>query len=261
MLWSVISAVNDERILESCLLQSPDLFSAADLILQTGFASAADAYNSGMARAKGEILVFVHQDVYLPEGWINCVERAIEVLKDQDPNWAVLGVWGVRNDGGTAGYVYWQEVGGSQFEGGIEVATLDELVLIVRRSSALSFDESLRGFHMYGADICLEARRRGMKCYAIGAFCIHNSKGYKMLPIQFWKAYVFMMKKWKSHLPIKTTCIEITRWGWPMIKWNAIRAVNLIFRREKTKPPVSDPCALYKELVHRHSVVPQNVNF
>ena len=35
-------------------------------------------------------------------------------------------------------------------------ATLDELLLVIRRDSPLRFDPSL-GFHMYGADICLQA--------------------------------------------------------------------------------------------------------
>ncbi len=37
------------------------------------------------------------------------------------------------------------------------VATLDELLLIVKRDSGLRFDPAL-GFHLYGADICIQAR-------------------------------------------------------------------------------------------------------
>ena len=256
MLWSVISAVNNEEILKSCLLKSPDLRSAADVILRTGFTSAASAYNSALREAKGDILVFVHQDVYLPEGWINRVRSAIEVLSVRDPDWAVLGVWGVKNDGGYAGYVYWQGVAGKHFDGGIEVVSLDEMVLILRRTSMLSFDENLRGFHMYGADLCLEAARRGMRSYVVSAFCIHNAKGYGMFPLPFWKAFFFMRKKWRSRLPVKTTCIEVTRWCWPMIKWSSIRALNLALRRERPVVRLSNPEHLYQEIVRRGMIVP-----
>jgi hypothetical protein len=259
MRWSVISAVNNEHILKSCLLKSPDISSADHVILQTGYESAASAYNTGMSRVDSEVVVFAHQDVYLPEGWINSVRVAIETLNSHDPDWGVLGVWGVPKGGGRVGYLYWTGVdgaAGNPFNGGIEVETLDELLLVVRRSSSLTFDEGLPGFHMYGADICLEAKQRGLKCYVVSAFCIHNTNQYKMLPMDFWKSYFFMRKKWKSYLPVMTSCIEITYWCWPMIKWNIIRAANLLLGREKTHLRVADPSQLYRDLVRYRIVVP-----
>ncbi|HYA40445.1 MAG TPA: glycosyltransferase [Syntrophobacteraceae bacterium] len=256
MSLTIVSAVNDEAILKSCLLQSPDLRSGVDLILQTGFSSAAEAYNDGIRKCKGDIIVFVHQDVYLPEGWVKRLKSAIGVLNDSDPNWGVLGVWGVQENGKYAGHVYWQQAAGQHFHGGIEVVTLDELVLIVRASSGLSFDEALAGFHMYGADICLEATQRGMRCYAISAFCIHNAGGYRMLPLQFWRAYFFMRKKWRYRLPVKTTCTEITTSCWPMIRWNIIRAAHLAVGQEMAHQRIADPGLLYRELVNRQIVLP-----
>ncbi len=253
------SAVNNEQVLRSCLLKSPDLDAAVEVILQSGFASAAAAFNSAMQRAKADIIVFVHQDVYLPEGWVDRVRKAIEVIGAFDPNWGVLGIWGVGNDGAFAGHLHWTGVegtAGKRFDGGIEVETLDEVLLIVRRSSGLLFDELLPGYHMYGADICSEAGRRGIKCYAISAFCIHNTDNYKMLPLQFWRAYLFMRSKWKSQLPIRTTCTEITRWCWPMFRWNIVRAINLALRREKPKKRVPDPSLLYDDFVSRRIVAP-----
>src|SRR4051812_29330416 len=69
--WSVISAVNNESVLRSCLLSSPDIRFASQVILQTGYNSAAAAYNAGIEKAKTDILVLVHQDVYLPARWLN----------------------------------------------------------------------------------------------------------------------------------------------------------------------------------------------
>ena len=45
------------------------------------------------------------------------------------------------------------------------VATLDELLLVVRRDSPLRFDPEL-GFHLYGADLCLQAAERGLAVVA-----------------------------------------------------------------------------------------------
>jgi hypothetical protein len=135
------------------------------------------------------------------------------------------------------------------FDGVVEVTSLDEVVLIVRKSSGLQFDESLPGYHFYGTDICLQARRRGMKSYAISAFCIHNTKIGNMLPWQFWRCYLFMRGKWRRELPITTPCTEITYGCWPMVHWNVVRMLNLVRRRHKAAGPVPDPGKLYEELV------------
>jgi hypothetical protein len=55
------------------------------------------------------------------------------------------------------------------------VATLDELLLIVRRDSPLRFDPEL-GFHLYGADLCFQARERGLAVVALGEPCRHRSR-------------------------------------------------------------------------------------
>jgi hypothetical protein len=250
--WTAISAVNNEETLQACLLGSPGIRSASETLLQRGYPSAAEAYNGAIARAKTDLLVFIHQDVYLPEGWMNQVQNGIKILSEADPEWGVLGVWGSRSSGERAGFVYDGASGrvlGNQFEGGLEVDSLDEIVLILRKSAGLCFDPQIPGFHMYGADICLEARRRKKKCYAIAAFCIHNTNQYGMLPWQFWKSYLAMRRKWKAQLPIKTTCTEITCWCWPMVRWNVVRAINLVTGRDPMPGRrIQDPGHLYREL-------------
>jgi hypothetical protein len=252
--WSFVSAVNNEQVLRSCLLNSPDIGTVQDVILQRGYASAARAYNAGIDKANGDLVVFAHQDVYFPEGWLASARSAVEALSSEDPDWGVVGVWGVKRTGDRAGHVYCaglMKTLGGPFEGGREVRSLDEVVLIVRKSSGLRFDERLRGFHMYGADICLEAERRGMKCYAISALCIHNTNGYNMLPLQFWKRSMFLRRKWKRELPISTPCIDVTFWCWPMIRWNIVQAANIMLGRHHAGKRVQDPSLLSRELASR----------
>jgi hypothetical protein len=252
MNWTVVSATNNDELLKSCLLNSPDIQEASEVVLQRGFLSAAAAYNSGLDLAKTDVVVFVHQDVYLPSGWLDSLRTALDLLSKTDPNWGVLGVWGVNNscEEGT-GWLYCTGLMrrlGNIFEGVREVRTLDEVLLIVRKSSKLRFDEQLAGFHMYGADVCLEARRRGMKSYAIPAFCIHNTNGYWMLPWQFWGGYLFMRRKWKAELPIATSCTNITFGCWPMIRWILTRAINIVFGRHRAGLRVQNPSQLYRDL-------------
>ena len=93
MQWSVISAVNDEHVLRTSLLDSPGIRSANEVILQRCYASAASAYNTAIRKASSDLLVFLHQDVYLPEGWIETVMKAMDVLSVQDPT-GVCSVYG-----------------------------------------------------------------------------------------------------------------------------------------------------------------------
>jgi GT2 family glycosyltransferase len=245
--WTVISTTNNEELLKSCLLSSPDIGDASEVILQKGYSSAASAYNAGLQMAKTDLVVFAHQDVYLPKGWIDALRSALDLLSKVDPNWGVLGVWGVDESGDSGtGFLYCAANGklGSAFAGLREVRSLDEVLLITRKSANLRFDERLSGYHMYGTDFCLEARRKGMKSYAIPAFCIHNTRGYRMLPWQFWSAYLFMRRKWRSELPIATSCIKVTFWCWPIVQWNVNRAANIALGRHRPGNRVEDPSRL-----------------
>jgi hypothetical protein len=259
--WTLISAVNNREVLETCLLASPGIRSASDVILEKGHTSAAVAYNAGLAKAGTDLVVFTHQDIYLPDTWPADVQRAIEMLEKTDANWGILGAWGPRCLAvGGAGFIYdggWARVLGKPFEGGIEVETLDEAVLILRKSSGVKFDLRIPGFHMYGADVCTQARVQFKRCYAIAAFCIHNTSQYRILPWQFWKAYLAMRNKWRCQLPIRTSCIEITRWCWPMVRWNVVRTINLATGRDA--PPLKrlqDPSCLYRDLISSGRITP-----
>ena len=239
-------------------MKSPDIASASEVMLQRGYRSAATAYNVAIDRAKTDVIVLVHQDVYLPKGWIGVVQKALESLSEQDPKWAVAGVWGGRRAGKFVGHLYCaglQRVLGAASMPATEVDSLDEVLLILRRSSGVRFDEQLAGFHMYGTDLCQEAKSRGLKSYAIAAFCIHNTNGYRMLPLDFWRAYLRLRRKWNSRLPIATSCTEITFGCWPLIWWNLDRMANLLLRRHHLGQRVPDPAALYDDLVRFGKVV------
>lgn len=259
--WTVISAVNNDAVLRSCLLSSPDVSAASEVILQSGYQSAATAFNAAIEKAKSDVLVFVHQDVFLPKGWLDQLQCALKELEAKDPKWAVAGVWGGKQAGEFTGHLYCAglaKVLGQPNKGPVEVNSLDEVLLILRKSSGVRFDERLEGYHMYGTDICLEAKTRGLKSYAISAFCVHNTNGYRMLPWAFWRSYFFMRRKWKHQLPITTSCTKITFGCWPMLAWNADRFVNLLLRRHYPGRRVPDPKLLYDELVRSGSVASAN---
>jgi hypothetical protein len=99
------------------------------------------------------------------------------------------------------------------------VATLDELLLVLPRNTPLRFDPAL-GFHLYGADVCLQAMERGLAVLALGALCHHNSRSVGLPEAFFASAEVFA-RKWKHRLPVATPCVVIDREGRVRLLGNA----------------------------------------
>jgi glycosyltransferase involved in cell wall biosynthesis len=252
MKFTICSAVNDNDVLQSCLLSSPDLSEAGEIIIQRGYASASQAYNAAIDSAQNDIIILVHQDIYLPRGWFQQLERAINNLAATGSEWGVLGVYGITSGGVYHGHLYCnagEAALGRPFKDPVEVDSLDEVVLILRKSSGLRFDSAMKGFHFYAADICLTARMQGLKNYAIPAFCFHNANGYGMFPRSFWEGYFYVRNKWKSALPLKTPCTEITRSLWPFFVGVVWRFCWLKKSRRPLARRVKDPGALCESLV------------
>ena len=252
--FTVVAAVNNDAVSKDSLLRSPDIPLVREVLVQRGSSTAGEAYNSGMKASASDVIVFAHQDVYFPQGWFGSVARSIAAISAKDPDWGILGVYGISLTGAEAGHLYstgLRRVLGCPFEDPLEVSTLDEVVLVVRRSAGLEFDEKLPGFHLYGADICLEARRKRLKCYAISAFCVHNSNGLDQLPLSYSRAYFYMRDKWRNQLPIRTPCMVISRWGLPLFRHNL---ESRLARNRKSGARCVDPATLYQQLLNENRV-------
>ena len=217
---TLAAAVNSREILNKNLLASPCLQSphSHQILIQENFSSASKAYNDAIEKSQNDLIVFAHQDMILPNLWLDDLEKALAHLEKNDPNWGVLGCYGETLQSGGRGYIYTSGRGilGTPFEHPTPVNTLDETVLILKRSSGLRFDNTLPSFHMYGVDICMAAAKRGMRSYAISAFCIHNTVFNLVLPKEFYDCYKHVQRTWKEFLPIQTTCVRITKFGTPM---------------------------------------------
>jgi glycosyltransferase involved in cell wall biosynthesis len=215
MAFTFAVCTNNKEILRNNLMASPCFRGSHphQILVQESFHSAAAAYNDALRKAVNDIIVFVHQDILFPEAWVSQFERSFQILKERDPNWGVLGCYGETLDDGGRGYVYSGGIGilGKPFDLPAPVQTLDEIVLVLRVSSGLKFDELLPNFHFYGADICMQAAARGLNNYAISAFCIHNTQLNLVLPKEFYESYRYMKRKWKNSLPIQTTCVRLAK--------------------------------------------------
>jgi hypothetical protein len=255
-----VSAVNSREVLAQNLLASPCLRSTGrhEVLIQENYPSASAAYNDALRKAANELIVFVHQDVFLPDAWLSQVEESLRCLEEKDPDWGVAGCWGARADGDLCGHIYSSGLGvlGREFKQPVPVQTLDEIVLIFRRASGFTFDETLPHFHFYGTDICMKAAERGLQCYAISAFCIHNTRQILRLPDEFYTCYAHVKRTWKKRLPIQTSCIRISRFDAEM----RVRKLEEVCRHglpggRQPAPRGMDPQRILKDLEARQMIM------
>jgi len=246
---TIVACVSDDAILGANLLASPCLEpgSPHEMSLVKNCPSAADGLNAGLQRAKHEWIVCAHQDVYLPRGWDRRLARQLREAERRFGPIGVAGVYGVRlpiggkrQNGGqsprcatepvpvlsplAAERVGWVIDRGRLLRHGTHlparVASLDELLLVLPRDTPLRFDPAL-GFHLYGADICLQAAERGLAVVALGALCYHNSRSVG-LPETFFPSAAVFARKWRHRLPVATPCVVIDPEGRVHVLGNAM---------------------------------------
>jgi hypothetical protein len=250
---SFVVRSTDDAIMRTNLLASPCLQrpSPHQVIAIRNAPSAAAGLNAGIARASHDLVVCLHQDVFLPAGWDRLATNQYRLAEREVGPIGVAGVYGVgavRPYPGSTNAFAAERIGcvvdrGRTLSEGpalpAPVATLDELVLIVRRDTPLRFDPEL-GFHLYGADLCLQARELGMVVVALGAPCHHRSRSIG-LPGAFFGSAEAFARKWAHRLPIATPCVVFDREGQVRLLGNAdnragsiARGRGLLPRQERT---------------------------
>jgi len=226
----VVAPVNDDAILERDLLRSPPIVDGLPLSIMRGYKSAASAYNAALKQVSADLAVFVHQDVYLPSGWVELVQQRIAEVDLIDPNWAVLGLFGATASGNHVGRLWCgaaERELGSKLSAPQPVVSIDEVLIILRLGSGLRFDEGLPGFHLYGTDIAQIALAQGRGVYVIDAPVIHNTRKVGSLRGAYFKAFRYMAHKWQARLPIPTVVVPLTWWGSAMY----VRELKILKRK------------------------------
>jgi hypothetical protein len=210
---SVISVINNETIAREFLLRGLSRQdSKFELLLvdnkTSTYKSASQAYNLAGIKAKGDYLMFVHQDVLLlsrnwlkkAEEWLSTRSRVglagvAGMMKPKFANQievcaryyllAELGklyVWYQRYGRGNVLHGFETETalpwGGRFISNVASVQTVDELVLIVptRVFESVRFDEVVCDYwHFYGVDFALTASQKGYEVCVLPCSVLHHS--------------------------------------------------------------------------------------
>ena len=209
---SVICCSNRLDVYESMLKKSALLqYESYELILldntHNQFSSASKAYNHGIKKAQGDVLVFAHQDIQFEDpNLFFKIREAVEETK------GLVGVAGIRDKTGVMTNLIqgeYKSYGGPIQLNRIEkVQTLDEVLFAGSRSTfeTIAFDEvTCDDWHLYAVDLCLSAALKGIDAYVIPEPIFHKSQG--KISLGYARTLWRLIQKHRSNYRfIYTTC-------------------------------------------------------
>lgn len=174
------------------------------------------AYNEGVRRAKGDVLCFMHEDIYYyTQNWGTIVNNYFI----NDSSLGLLGILGSHHlarcvcgvgDSSLLSAHYYIKSDlydrGKYFNtnGTAEVVVVDGMWFCIRKSlffSKIMFDETFLGFHYYDMDICMQVINSGYSCQVTNKVLLrHESLG--AIDNVFLQNSFKFYEKWKAYLPI-----------------------------------------------------------
>jgi hypothetical protein len=222
---ALVTAVSRLEVFQQRLLSSPCLNGkdALRLTAQFNCTSAAQAFNAVMdSKPDAHWLVWIHQDVFLPQGWDVGLIKAIHSAEQHFNNLTVVGAYGIKGAGSNvvrAGNVLDRGKHLSEpTQLPHEADGLDELMFAVRVDSGLRLDPQL-GFDFYATDLVLRAQQTGQSCAVVDAYCEHWSDTPPSGEVQLATleriklSAEWFEQKWSHRLPVATPCFDIRAKG------------------------------------------------
>jgi len=199
---SIICTYNNKKILDKYLLNSLKYQNIDyDLILLDNtagmFKSAAEALNCGGKNAKGNYLMFIHQDFELDSNVLEKLEKNLQSIE----NLGIAGVAGKYNRyliSKIRTGIPPEYPGEISFEEPLKVQTLDECLIIIPKTifHTIKFDEiTCDNWHLYATDYCLSVQEEGFDVYVIPMGGYHVSPGYSFSGNGYYPTLKKLVKK------------------------------------------------------------------
>lgn len=213
---SIVCVYNDPAVRRECLDRSVRAYGCHDADVEYlpvdnvdgRYRSAGAALNHGASLARNDVIVFVHQDVFLHS--LAAVVRAAGQLSVG--GLGVLGAVGVRRDGRIAGLIRDRAVLlGVPVQQPADVDSVDELLFMVPRSLVLSHpltESPDMAWHAYAVEYGLRVRRLGLRVGVTDIPLTHNSLTANLARLDV--AHAAVAARYPEMLPVRTTCGVIT---------------------------------------------------
>ena len=166
--------------------------------------SAGAALNHAVRQASHDVVVLVHQDVYLHD--LDRLAACAAALEDE--RWGILGANGVTADHTSVGRLRDRVILiGESAPDPVPVDTLDEVLLIARRDDLLReplSEEPELAWHAYAVEYSLRVRAAGRLAGAVDTAITHNSMSTNLARLD--EAHRHVGDLYPALVPIHTTC-------------------------------------------------------
>ena len=214
---SIVCVYNDLQVRRECLDRSIDeLADEADGVeyipvenIDGTHASAGAALNHGTSLASNDVMVFVHQDVFLHS--LTALKRAAGQM--QGAGFGLLGAVGVRADGALVGRVRDRvPLAGELVAEPVDIDSVDEVLFMVPRSQLgqepLTESPDL-AWHAYAVEYGLRVRKAGLRAGVANMPLTHNSLSTNLARLT--NAHQAVARLYPDLLPVTTTCGTVSR--------------------------------------------------
>ena len=206
---SIICVFNDPQVRSECLDASVARLGTSVQYVPVDnvdhqFASAGAALNHGASMATGEVLVFVHQDVYL-----HAMGPLLAQARRLGPGgWGMIGAAGITSGGVLVGSMRDRMVlTGVDADEPVEVDSVDEVLFMVRRDLVAEqplVEVPALAWHGYAVEYGLRLRALGLRTGAANCAVTHNSLTINLDRLDV--AHLHLAEVYPTHTPVRTTC-------------------------------------------------------
>ncbi|MFI2753379.1 glycosyltransferase [Cellulomonas sp. P22] len=210
---SIVCVFNDLEVRTTCLdrsiaagLRSAPATEYLPVDNRDGrFRSAGAALNHGARLARHDVVVFVHQDVYLHS--LAALEQAAAALQD-DPGTGLVGAVGITATGSVAGIVRDRVVRiGEPSTPTASIDSVDEVLFLIERSQVLAEPLSEHpelAWHAYAVEYGARVRDQGRRVVTHDLPLTHNSMTTNLDLLA--EAHHHVADLYPALLPVQTTC-------------------------------------------------------
>lgn len=139
-----------------------------------------DGLNHCLNKARGKYIILVHQDVEFIFDDIEVLKNKINEIDKIDSTWAILGNSGYAFNDMNIQYTRITSTGPSNISDGpfpSKISCPDENIMIVKNDLNLMFSKNIGHYHLYGADLSMQAQIQGYSTYVIDFHILHKSGG------------------------------------------------------------------------------------
>lgn len=172
-----------------------------------------DAYeglNKMISASKGKYIILCHQDIELRFDTEKVLDKRITELDQLEKNWGLLSNAGGYNLKKVYKRITHPQDSFNQGPFPHQVKSVDENFILLKKNANLSLSRNLKGFHLYGTDLCMVAEILGYKAYVVDFHLFHKSTGN--MNESFYQSRGALIEKYGklfSSRYIKTTCTSL----------------------------------------------------